>query len=128
MLDISNYKYLQEFHYSAQASSYYNTFKVFPVCWGFMHYLLGSLLTMRVQVKPNPAPRPTPASKRIPDSEEIQVGSMASADLMESAPSWEFQRRSLPAEDWPAEFQPHQHPHFADDELSHTLHISTVLV
>jgi hypothetical protein len=28
---------------------------------------------------------------------------------------------------WPAEFQPHQHPHFADDKLSPNLHISTVL-
>jgi hypothetical protein len=46
-----------------------------------------------------PASEPTPASEPISDYKKIPVGTLASADEMESAPSCEFQWKGLPADD-----------------------------
>jgi hypothetical protein len=55
--------------------------------------------------EPSPHFEPTPASEQIQesesvsDSENVPVATVASAEEMESAPSWKFERRSLPTDD-----------------------------
>jgi hypothetical protein len=49
--------------------------------------------------EPIPEPQPILVSEPTPDSEEIAVGNLASANEKESAPSWQFQRRCSLAEE-----------------------------
>jgi hypothetical protein len=50
-------------------------------------------------LKEIPAPEPPPEPEQNPASEKIPVGNVSSADKMESAAPWVFQRRSLLVED-----------------------------